>query len=165
MPIDAEIPTHLNMRIDPKLRYLADLAARARNMSLTDYIEEAIWESFRKVSLDQYPELSEAPEVYELSPTQRRDKFRKRQETVSNPLSEVGERLWADHPFTRIQLLVVAGLDHLLSAEQRRIWDHVFAAYATNGRLSTKRVIEKWDRIKHHIWLKSQHPGKARGDE
>ena len=163
MSTDAEIPTHLNMRIDPKLRYLADLAARARNMSLTDYIEDAIWESFKKVSLDQYPELSEEPGVYELSPVQRREKFQKRKETVSNPLSELGERLWADHPFTRIQLLVIAGFDHLLTNAERRIWDHVFATYATNGKLNTKRVIEKWDRIKHLVWMKKQSSEMAKG--
>lgn len=157
MSSDNEIPTHLNMRIDPKLRYLADLAARATGVNLTEYIEAAIRQSFAKVSLDQIPlpEMDEEPNYLGLSPAERRERFRKRAATVTNPLSEIGERLWSEHPFARIQLLVVAGFDHLLTADEQRLWDHAFAHYAKDGKLSTKRVIENWSKIKFAIWHKS----------
>lgn len=152
MPIENQIATHLNIRIDPKLRYLTEIAARARRMSLTEYIEDALRESFKRVSLDEFPELGDEPEVYELSPAQRQERFKKRRETVSNPLSEVGDKLWSEHPFVRIQMLMAFGFDHLLSDEDRRIWRHVFARYAKDGKLKTKSVIENWDRIRFEIW-------------
>lgn len=154
MSTDNEIPTHLNMRIDPKLRYLADLAARATGVSLTDYIEAAIWQSFAKVSLDRLPmpEIDEEPNYLSLPAAERQERFRKRATTVANPLSEIGDRLWVEHPFLRIQLLMVAGFDHLLSSEERRIWDYAFAHYAKDGKLSTKRAIENWGKIKFAIW-------------
>jgi len=157
MSTDNEIPTHLNMRIDPKLRYLADLAARAAGVSLTDYIEAAIWQSFAKVSLDRLPmpEMDEEPNYLSLSPTERQARFRKRAATVTNPLSEIGDRLWADHPFVRIQLLVIAGFEHLLTDQERRIWDYAFAQYGKDGKLSTKRVVDNWNKIKFAIWHKS----------
>jgi hypothetical protein len=146
MPTNNEIPTHLNMRIDPKLRYLADLAARATGVSLTDYIEAAIWQSFAKVSLDQLPmpEGGEEPNYLTLSPTERQARFRKRASVVTNPLSDVGDRLWSEHPFARIQLLVVAGFDHLLGDEERRIWDYAFSRFTKEGKLNTKAVIQNW---------------------
>jgi len=160
MPTDNEIPTHLNMRIDPKLRYLADLAARATGTSLTNYIEDAIWQSFAKVSLDRYPELDEEPNYLSLSPAERRERFHRRATVVMNPLSEAADRLWSEHPFVRIQMLVVFGFDHLLTDDERRYWDYAFARYAKDGKLSTKTVVENWTRIKFAVMTEAR---KAQG--
>lgn len=149
MPIENSIPSHLNMRISPRLRYLTELAARARNESLTEYIENALEESFKKVSVDEFPEFSEEPDVYELSPAQRREKFRKRREEVIHPLSEVADHLWSDHPIVRIQLLALSGLNHLMSEEDRHLWNHIFTRYkGTDGRLDLKRIEKDWAKIK-----------------
>ena len=162
MPVETEIPTHLNMRIEPKLRYLADLAARATGTSLTEYIEEALWQSFAKVSLDQFPELNEEPNsLLKLSAVERQAHFRKRGELITNPLSTVGERLWSEHPFARIQLLIVGGFEHLMSDDERTIWDHAFAHYAKSGKLSTKLVVEHWNEIKTAALSKSRKARKA----
>ncbi len=61
MPIDMELPTHLNMRIDPKLRYITELAARARSMTLTEYIAAALQDSFKNVSINPFAEDDEEP--------------------------------------------------------------------------------------------------------
>jgi hypothetical protein len=126
MPVENDIPTHLNIPIDPKLRYLAELASRACGVSLTGYVEEAIRESFRRVSLDEFPELSEEPEVRELTRTEILAKFKKRSSTIANPLSDVADGLWSEHPFIRLQLLALSGLDHLMSEDDKTIWDYLF---------------------------------------
>ena len=150
MSIENEIPTHLNMRIDPKLRYLTEIAARARHMSLTDYIEDSLRESFKKVSVDEFPELSEEPEVYELSPAQRQEKFRKRRDTVSNPLSEVADRLWSENAIVRLQLLALSGFDHLMSDDDKRLWKHIHSRgyLKKDGRLDLKLVEKDWVKIR-----------------
>lgn len=161
MPADTQIPTHLNMRIDPKVRYLTELAARANSMSLTDYIESALQESFKRVSVDQFPELSEEPNVYELSPVERQERFRKRQTTIANPLSEVGDRLWSEHPFVRLQLLAVSGLDHLMG-EEKRVWDYLFTRRelkTPDGKLKTKLILQQWDSIKRDALAQPKKKG------
>jgi len=151
MPVDSEIPTHLNMRIDPKLRYLTELAARARSMSLTEYIEDALQASFKNVSIDPIAGFDEEPEVYELSPAERREKFRRRQDEVLHPLSEVADRLWSEHLIGRLQLLASAGLEHLMSEQDKHIWRHIFSrsSYKTkDGRLDLKVIEKEWTKIK-----------------
>ena len=152
MSIDLEIPTHVNIRMDAKLRYLTDLAARARRISLTEYIEEALEESFKRVSLNQFPELDEEHNVYELSPEEKQAKFRKRRETVSNPLSELADRLWSEHPFVRLQLLAVSGLDHLMSEEDKAVWNYLFTRRdlkTKDGKLKMKIISQQWVEIKN----------------
>jgi hypothetical protein len=148
--IENEIPTHLNIRIDPKLRYLTEVAARARHMSLTEYIEDALKQSFNKVSVDEFPELGKEPEVYELSPMQRQEKFRKRRDLVSNPLAEVADRLWSEHPIVRLQLLALSGFEHLMSDEDKRLWKHIYGHgyLMKDGQLDLKLVEKDWVKIR-----------------
>jgi hypothetical protein len=165
VPIENNIPSHLNMRIEPRLRYLTELAARARNMSLTEYIEAALEDSFSRVSADQYPELVEEPNVYALSPAERREKFRKRQSEVRHPLSEVADRLWSEHPIVRIQLIALAGLDHLMSDDDKHIWRHIVnrSPYMTkDGKLDLKAIEKDWVKIR---FMASSDLRKARGEK
>ena len=165
MPIENDISSHLNVRIEPRLRYLTELAARARNMNLTEYIEAALEDSFSRVSADQYPELSEEAEVYELSPAERLEKFRKRQNEVRHPLSEVAHRLWSEHPIVRIQLLAVSGLDHLMSEQDKHVWKHIMnrSTYmAKDGRLDLKAIEKDWIKIR---FMASTDLRKARGEK
>lgn len=165
MAIDLEIPTHLNMRIDPRLRYLTEIAARARRMSLTEYIEDALRQSFKNVSVDEFPELSEEPEVYELSPAQRQEKFRKRRDTVSNPLSEIADRLWSENPLVRLQLLALSGFDHLMSDRDKGLWKHLFRAYLTkDGKLNLKLIEKDWVKISFAT-LSDARKAKEKGDK
>ena len=46
----------LTIRIEPKVKYLVELAARARGCWLTTYIQLALKESFKKVTLRVAPE-------------------------------------------------------------------------------------------------------------
>ena len=60
-PEQIGIPEMLGVRLEPKLRYLAELAARVRPVrqsTLTAYVEWALTESFKNVTLRK----PEAPE-------------------------------------------------------------------------------------------------------
>jgi hypothetical protein len=151
------------MRIDPKLRYLTDLAVRASGKSLTDYIESALMESFKHVSLDQFPELSEEPNFYELTPAERQERFRKRDTTISSPLSDSAERLWSEHPFVRVQLLVLSGLDHLMSEDDKAVWNYLFTRpelKTQDGKLKMKLISQQWERIKSAALANAKTKGR-----
>jgi uncharacterized protein (DUF1778 family) len=158
----SEIPTHLNMRIDPKLRYLADLAARARGKSLTDYIEAAIQESFKTVSLDQFPELTEEPNVYELSPQERQERFKARRERISSPLSDYADSLWSENPLVRLQMLSLSGFDHLVSEDDKATWKYILSRRelkSEDGKLNLKLISERLSEIKSRAVAESKKKG------
>ncbi len=163
MPIENNIPTHLNMRIAPRLRYLTELAASARKMSLTEYIETALEDSFKHVNVGLYPELPEEPNVYELSAVERQERFRKRQEEVRNPLSEFADRLWSEHPIVRIQLLAAAGLDHLMSEQDGHVWNHIRKSYMKQGRIDLQAVEKEWTKIRFAATLDARR-AKEKGE-
>lgn len=152
MSIDLEIPTHLNIRIDPKLRYLIELAARAKgkDVSLTDYIESALWESFKRVSIDPLPGFDEELEVRELSPAERLEKLKRRKETTSNPLFEVADQLWSEYPLKRLELLATYA-EHLMSEDDHAIWNYLFTRKelkTREGKLNHKQIHLNWAHIK-----------------
>ena len=120
-------------------------------MSLTQYIETALEDSFKRVSVDQFPELDEEANVYELSHAERQEKFRKRQDEVRHPQSEVADRLWSEHPIVRLQLLAISGLDHLMSEEDKHIWHHIISRSSCktkDGKLDLKAIQRDWTKIK-----------------
>jgi hypothetical protein len=150
MPVNNEIPTHLNIRLDPKLRYLTELAARARGVTLTAYIESALEDSFNKVSMAPITGWDEEPEVRELSIAERIEKFKARSLTVSSPLSEFAIGLWSEHPWIRIQALAMV-FSHLMSEDECKVWDYVNSRpefKMSNGRLNGKVILERWPQIK-----------------
>jgi uncharacterized protein (DUF1778 family) len=158
MSIDREIPTHLNMRIDPKLRYLAELAARATRKSMTDYIEAAIWESFKTVDLARFPEMDEEPNVREVSPQERLEMLKNRDAKVAQPLSDFADRLWSEHPFQRLQLVMLFA-EHLKSEEDETIWKYLFTRKdlkTKDGKLKNNLIHETWDQIKREALIASR---------
>jgi hypothetical protein len=165
MSIDLEIPTHLNIRIDPKLRYFIELAARAKrkDVSLTDYIESALWESLKTVSIDPLPGFDEEPEVRELSPAERLEKLKRREKTISNPLFEVTDQLWSEYPLKRLELLATYA-EHLMSEEDRTIWKSLFTRKelkTKEGKLNHKQIHIDWVHIKKAALAESK--AKAKG--
>lgn len=164
MPIDTEIPTHLNMRIAPQLRYLTELAARARGKSLTEYIEAALLESFKRVNVDPLPGWNEEPEVRELSPAERLEKLKKRKEIVSNPLSELADQLWSEFPLTRLQLLATYA-EHLMGEEDRIVWRYIVSRKelkSKDGKLNQKKIHAEWGSIKNAALAESKTKAKVK---
>lgn len=170
MPADIDISTHLNIRIDPKVRYLTEIAARAKSiardgqMTLTEYIEAALKDSFKSVSIDPIEGLDEEPEVSELTPAERIEKLKNRERKVSNPLSEVGDNLWSDHPLVRIQLLV-SHLPHLMSEDDKKIWAYLFTRHdlkTKDGKFNRKLIAEQWPQIKAAAFAEPKTKGKVK---
>ncbi|WP_263355275.1 hypothetical protein [Acidicapsa acidisoli] len=150
MPVNNDIPTHLNIRLDPKLRYITELAARARGVTITAYVESALQDSFNKVSVNPMAAWNEEPEVRELSFAERMEKFKARSLTVSDPLSDFATALWSEHPWIRLQTLA-RSFDHLLSDDDRKIWDYVLSRRelkTADGKLNGKLILERWQQIK-----------------
>jgi hypothetical protein len=164
MPADIDISTHLNIRIDPKVRYLTEIAARAKSMTLTEYIETALQDSFKNVSIDPIEGFDEEPEVSELTPAQRIEKLKSREHKISNPLSEVSDNLWSDHPLVRIQLLA-AHLAHLMSEPDQKIWDYLFTRHdlkTKDGKFNRKLIAEQWPQIKAAALAEPKTKGKVK---
>jgi hypothetical protein len=165
MPADSDIPTHLNIRLDPKLRYLAEIACQAENMNLTEYVENALRDSFKNVSVDRFPELSEEPDNRELSPAERLEKFKKRATIVLNPLSDVADGLWSEYPSIRLQLLAVSGLDHLMSEKDKLLWDYLFSRKdlkLADGKLNHKLILSRWEQIKQDAMDANKKKGRSK---
>lgn len=51
----------VTVRLDPKLRYLAELAARKQRRTLSSFIEWTIEDSLRNLSLNDVPDVASAP--------------------------------------------------------------------------------------------------------
>ena len=65
----------VTVRLDPKLRYLADLAARKHRRTLSSYIEWAIEDSLKNTVLDPVAEASVAHEAATLWDVDEADRF------------------------------------------------------------------------------------------
>lgn len=125
MAIDLDISTHLNIRIDPKVRYLTELAALKSKMSLTEYIEAALTESFSRVTLR---EASEPQPIYEdnagkfhIAPI---DEEQERIENEAMLISNVGDKVWSENPMTRLEIRAQT-LPHLMEPDDTRLWEYI----------------------------------------
>ena len=137
---DLEISTHLNIRITAKVRYLAEIAARIEGVSLTDYVEAALMESFKNV----YP----FGEPYDLKTTPQQ-----RREQAASPvdsLSHYADGLWDDNPGVRLALRAAVDSDVLLREDERIVFDWILRSpkYAKNGKLDQRAIAADWHDIK-----------------
>ncbi len=115
-----ELPERVSFRMDPKLRYLTELAARATNMTLTQYIERSLETSFEKVLIDD-PFLRDEPNYYDSATG------------ISTPgekgtgvtLASAAYWVWDTRPFRRLLTLSGATLGWLMSKEDRAILNYV----------------------------------------
>jgi hypothetical protein len=154
MTLANDLPTHINIRLDSKIRYITEIAARARFMSLTEYAEAALASSFKSVSVDLFELLDLEAESHNLSQDDRLEKLKNRSRHVSNPLSEVMDSLWSEHAIVRLQLLA-GHLEHLMSEEDRSIWSYLFTRGDLAQRsgdstytLNRELITEQWSTIK-----------------
>jgi hypothetical protein len=91
----------VTVRLDPKIRYLAELAARCQRRTVSSYIEWAVLESLRNVELpDGFGGTSNA----------------------ANLLSEYGDRLWHVSESERLIRLAIF-LPYLLNHDEQLLWE------------------------------------------
>ena len=97
----------ISVRIDPKIRYLAELAAEARNESLTKYLEWALDESFKKVTLYKSPELEitygPGRGEIELGPAPDPEEEQAKRDAML--ISNKADLLWNENEYVRMAIL------------------------------------------------------------
>jgi hypothetical protein len=142
-PVDMEISSHLNMRIAPKVRYLTELAARARGVTMTEYIEAALQESFRSIYLE-----GENDPNGNLSLKERLERF----SPPIGSLAHYADALWDENPGKRLALRAL--LPPLMSPEERKVWDYIMDhdAYSEKSGVGRKpkysAIAKDWPLIK-----------------
>jgi hypothetical protein len=128
MPKDDSRAGQLNANIDPKLLFLAKLAARSKGQSLIEFIEDA----FRR-ALTREAMLSDEPKVAE--PT--------------GPMPEPVlwfDSLWAEDEVVRLYRVATIGSLNLLTPKQRNIFLYVSNELIKQGKKVTlKNFVECFD--------------------
>jgi predicted DNA-binding protein len=166
-PKENDVSGRLEMRFDERLRYLSEIAARAKGMTNREYLEWAVDRSFAEVDLRKLPQgprpkfemVNGRPVIVNYSERDAGD----RELQGLHTLEHWKNGLWYHSPFLRLIALtrVVHVLqeaypeekfDHLLTPEQNRIWSFLsssdeFLIKAT-GRLNEKYIEENWQRVK-----------------
>jgi hypothetical protein len=99
------------MRLDPKLKYLAEIASRKQRRSLANFIEWAIDEALANVKLVEGLDVNGPFQV---------------------SLREVGNKLWDLEPSDRLIKLAESYPD-LLTYEEQIIWKAIFEISATDS--------------------------------
>jgi hypothetical protein len=131
-----DIPASTNMRLNPKVRYFADLASRLLGKPLTEITEDALLDRFKKVSIDP---------ILELDSFVASDESR----TIRYPLADKMELLWDERPIVRLEMLYCM-FPHLMSDDDKTVWDYLFTRpdlYADN-KFNYRVIVENWLTIK-----------------
>jgi len=154
------------LRLDPKIRYLADLAAKTSGESLTKYLEAALKESFKRVTLRVPPE----PEpmylgnsgTFEVAPI---DAEQERIKNEAMTIANLADSLWSESEFGRIQSLSILA-NRWMSDEDKALLQYIHARkdlHIVSGvgyKLNRVKIESEWDFIKA-AFAKSRKGGKA----
>ena len=166
-PKENDPSARLEMRFDERIKYLSEIAARAKGMTYRNYIEWAVERSFSEVELRKQPQgprpkfeiLNGRPVIVNYS----EEDVRSGEKQEFYTLESWKEGLWYHSPFLRLVALtrVIHELqkehsgqkfDHLLTPEQERIWNYLSSRdeyiIKTTGRLNEKYIEENWQRVK-----------------
>ena len=155
-----------SLKIDSKIRYLADLASTVTGQSLTRYIESALTESFKSVTLRLPPE----PEPmylgtsgnYEVAPIDPEQEVAKR-EAMS--IAKLADLLWSESEFSRIQSLYVLAR-RLVSPEDSALFEYIHTrkdlqiSSGVGYKLNREKIDSEWESIKADF-AKPKKSGKA----
>jgi hypothetical protein len=153
----------ISVRIDPKIRYLAEVAAAAKGLSMTDYLEWAFNESFKRVTLRVAPE----PEpIYGNNPLdftmpEPPDPENERIANEAMSVANLAERLWNESEFGRIESLSILA-PHRLKEDDAALLQHIHnrkdlqipvkethKLFIKNGyQLDRKKIDAEWESIK-----------------
>lgn len=124
------IPTHLNFKIEPRIRYLLEVAALAKGVSLTQYVESSLMESFSQVTLRK-PEEKEPVYGDPLDPHNPAKmtipEVDIEHERVLNEAMSISNRatdLWSESEFVRLRSLHILA-PHLVSKEDTALLAYI----------------------------------------
>ncbi|HMH12098.1 MAG TPA: hypothetical protein VK578_03230 [Edaphobacter sp.] len=155
-----------SLKIDPKIRYLADLASTVTKQSLTAYIESALLESFAKVTL-RVP--SEPEPIYgkngEVAMPDRPDPETERVQNEAMTISNRADDLWSESEFGRIESLsilarrLVPDEDYALLQYIRNRKDLRISSNDGLYKLNREKINSEWELIKA-AFAKAKGKGK-----
>jgi len=110
------------VRLEPRLRYLAEVGASAKGLTLSAYLEFALQESFKSVTLRVAPE----PEpLYGGDPSKvtMPEKPNEEEESAANSamsVANLAELLWSESEFERLQSRAILA-PHTLPKEDQEL--------------------------------------------
>jgi hypothetical protein len=144
--------------MNPRVKYLAELAAKARGCSVTDFTEAALEESFKGVTLRRPPE-PEPSYGHDCRPflPSPPDAEEERVANEAMSVANLAHRLWNESEFLRIQNLHAVA-PHLLTPEHSALLMYLHtrtdlkipSQHVANGyKLDREKIIAQWDAIQH----------------
>jgi hypothetical protein len=166
--MESKIPTHLNMRIDAKLRYLTELAAKVAGLDLTKYVEVVLEESFKHVTLREQPE-REYDSSGNVIPA---DPEEKRVQDEAMSIFNRQDDLWRERAFDRLEQKSIL-CRHLMSDEDKALIDYVHTrkdlhievvethrlSIEKGYRFNREKIDDEWESIKAEF---AKAKGKAK---
>ncbi len=148
----------ITVRLEPKLRYLAEVAASAVGMTLSAYVARALQESFESVTLRVPPE----PEPFyghDLNnvtmpekPTEEEESAKDKAMSVAN----LADDLWSESEFVRLQNRFILAR-HTLSEEDQELLQYLHSRddlkirkspMADYYKLNREKINSEWEAIR-----------------
>lgn len=121
--IMSESRTQLNIKIDAKTHWLANLAARYQGLTLAEFVESSIARAITREAM-----LSDEPKVKE----------------PSEPRTLQFETLWSEDEATRLYNVATDPRTHnFLSGSQRKLWALISSAVANEGKKLTPKIFQQ----------------------
>lgn len=160
-------PKMTSLKIDPKVRYLADLASTVTGQTLTAYIESALMESFKGVTLrvppDPEPMYLGNSGNFEFAPI---DQEKERAEIEAKSIGNLADSLWSESEFGRIQSLSILAPKHKVFQEYAPLIHYIHSRKelqipsGKGYKLNRAKIESEWESIKADF-AKSRKGGKA----
>ena len=115
-----ELSAVINIRIDPRTRYLLELASRKQALGNSEIVRQALNIYFSTISLYEAEEFEEPFPGHELPTLEQRRARRTEAEAklASRSLADLAELLWFEDPVMRLRMLAGA-FPRLVTEEER----------------------------------------------
>jgi hypothetical protein len=116
----------VTVRLEPRLRYLAEVAASALGMTLSAYVTWALQESFELVTL-RVPPKPEPFYGHDLNAVTMPDKPSEEEESAKNKamsVANLADNLWSESEFVRLQSRFILAR-HTLSEEDQELLQYL----------------------------------------
>jgi hypothetical protein len=148
----------ITVRLEPRLRYLAEVAASAAGMTLSAYVAWALQESFESVTLRVPPE----PEPFygnDLNNVTMPEKPDEEEESAKNKamsVANLADDLWSESEFVRLQSRFILAR-HTLSEEDQELLQYLHSRddlkirkspTADCYKLNREKINGEWEAIR-----------------
>ncbi len=115
-----ELSAVINVRMDPRTRYLLELASRKQELGNSEIVRQALNIYFSTISLYEVEELEEPFPTHERPTLEQMQTRRTEAEAklASRSLADLAHLLWSEDPETRLKRLAGA-FPRLVTKEER----------------------------------------------